>query len=316
MTQVDLITGFLGAGKTTFIKLYARWLKARGVSFKVIENEFGMAGVDTVLLSEDGITASELAGGCICCSLKVDFALLLAELSGKVERIIVEPSGIFSLKEFYDVLQSPVVRQVCEPGAVLTVVDAPAIRDMGDMECLVLASQLHSTGRILLSKTGGMSHEEITAVRDMILDFGDAFGNDAGLNWKHEMGQRMIEKEWPDFTEADFQVLAQSNPLLFDYHNQVLLEHPRLFNSITVYPKKSFSETDLQKAMKDLTEGSCGRILRIKGYCEAADGGSLIVNCTAHRIEINRTGKPNRSVINIIGSGVSRKACEAILSGK
>lgn len=100
MTKVDLVTGFLGAGKTTLIARYGDWLNQKGVRFAVIENEFGAAGVDTAILSERFGNVQELAGGCICCTLKVGFHALLTQLAGQCDRVIVEPSGLFSMDAF------------------------------------------------------------------------------------------------------------------------------------------------------------------------------------------------------------------------
>ena len=81
--RVDLIDGFLGAGKTTFIQKYMKYLDERGISYMVLENEFGAAGVDASIL---GGNVRELTGGCICCGQKVNFHNLLIELR-------IRPSG-------------------------------------------------------------------------------------------------------------------------------------------------------------------------------------------------------------------------------
>lgn len=80
MTKIDLINGFLGSGKTTFIHRYLPWLTARGERVAVIENEFGTAGMDTAILSQTGVQVRELSGGCVCCGQKVNFYRLLREL--------------------------------------------------------------------------------------------------------------------------------------------------------------------------------------------------------------------------------------------
>ena len=71
ITYLDVITGFLGAGKTTFLERYADHLRRTGVSFCIIENEFGRAGVDGAQLRQSGAQVRELSGGCVCCALKV-----------------------------------------------------------------------------------------------------------------------------------------------------------------------------------------------------------------------------------------------------
>lgn len=70
MAKVDLVTGFLGAGKTTLIQRYAAWLRDGGVRFAIIENEYAASGVDSMVLAGQFDGVHELAGGCICCTLK------------------------------------------------------------------------------------------------------------------------------------------------------------------------------------------------------------------------------------------------------
>ena len=118
---IDLVTGFLGAGKTTFIERYVTALERAGVRCAVVENEFGAAGVDGAMLRAAGRDVRELTGGCICCGLKVGFHDLLRELAaaGRVDRIVVEPSGIFDPDDYFDVVESPAVRAHAQPGALV-----------------------------------------------------------------------------------------------------------------------------------------------------------------------------------------------------
>ena len=95
MTKLDVVTGFLGAGKTTLLQTYHRWLTGKGVTSCIIENEFGAAGVDGAVLRGSGAAVRDISGGCVCCTLKVTLRELLWELAGQVERVILEPSGLF-----------------------------------------------------------------------------------------------------------------------------------------------------------------------------------------------------------------------------
>ena len=104
MAKIDIISGFLGAGKTTLIK------KLLGDAFKgqqvvLIENEFGEIGIDGGFLKDAGIEITEMNSGCICCSLVGDFGTALKEVVEKYhpDRIVIEPSGVFDLDEFFDI---------------------------------------------------------------------------------------------------------------------------------------------------------------------------------------------------------------------
>ena len=100
MTKIDIISGFLGAGKTTFIKKLLEEAIA-GEQVVLIENEFGEIGIDGGFLKDAGIEIREMNSGCICCSLVGDFGASLAEVITKYrpERIIIEPSGVGKLSD-------------------------------------------------------------------------------------------------------------------------------------------------------------------------------------------------------------------------
>lgn len=298
-TKLDIITGFLGAGKTTFIRHYANWLHSRRVSFNVIENEFGTAGVDTGILRGDSITTSELAGGCICCSLKVNFHNMLVELAGCCDRIIVEPSGIFDMDEFFDIARSPAVSRLFEIGCVVTIVDPVSLKCMKECEYAILRSQLLSTGRILLSKTQSLSPNQIDwAVDQMnmlintdetLLDLSSIVEN---LNWEY-------------LTDVDLERISTSQPVIHA-HKRRAQDHTNIFNSTTLYPARCFTHEELGMTLQALFDGSCGTVLRVKGRVNSADGSLSSVNCTASDILIESMKGNLPPMLNIIGRGLKR----------
>ena len=102
--EVDLITGFLGVGKTTFIRSYLKYLEKKGQKAAVIENEFGSVDIDSQLLQDTGCPISSLAGECMCCTGKDTFRHMLMDAAEEgVDRVLVEPSGIYDVDEFFDV---------------------------------------------------------------------------------------------------------------------------------------------------------------------------------------------------------------------
>ena len=109
MVQVDLITGFLGAGKTTFLRRYAAWWAGQGVRVCVLENDFGAVNVDAMLLQDleaVGVEVETISGGCDCDTHQRRMRTKLISMAMRgFERVIVEPSGIFDVDEFFDVLR-------------------------------------------------------------------------------------------------------------------------------------------------------------------------------------------------------------------
>lgn len=107
MVQVDLITGFLGAGKTTFLRRYAAWWAGQGVKVCVLENDFGAVNVDAMLLQDleaQGVELETISGGRDCDTHQRRMRTKLISMAMRgFERVIVEPSGIFDVDEFFDV---------------------------------------------------------------------------------------------------------------------------------------------------------------------------------------------------------------------
>lgn len=154
MTKVDIISGFLGAGKTTLIRELLEDALA-GQQVVLIENEFGEIGIDGGFLKEAGIQIREMNSGCICCSLVGDFGRALKEVSEKYhpDRVIIEPSGVGKLS---DVIHA-VERAEDEAGLVInsatTVVDVTKckmyLKNFGEF----FKNQVESAGTVILSRT-------------------------------------------------------------------------------------------------------------------------------------------------------------------
>ena len=124
MIKVDIISGFLGAGKTTLIKkLYKNVFKNEKVV--LIENEFGEIGIDGAFLKDSGIEIKEINSGCICCSLVGDFSSSMKEVISKFnpERIIIEPSGVGKLSDIINAVNK--VEADLSLNILATVVDGP-----------------------------------------------------------------------------------------------------------------------------------------------------------------------------------------------
>ena len=123
MTKIDIVSGFLGAGKTTFIKRVLEIVKNEKTV--LIENEFGEVGIDGGFLEDSGIEIKEMNSGCICCSLVGDFTSSLKEILEKYEpqRVIIEPSGVGKLSDVMKAVELVESKLKIEPGKSVTVVD-------------------------------------------------------------------------------------------------------------------------------------------------------------------------------------------------
>ena len=164
MTRIDIISGFLGAGKTTLIKkLLGDALKGQQVV--LIENEFGEIGIDGGFLKDAGIEIREMNSGCICCSLVGDFGAALKDVITKYhpDRIIIEPSGVGKLSDVIKAVDGVEKEAGVALNSATTVVDVMKckmyLRNFGEF----FENQVKSAGTIILSRTDKADTEKVEA---------------------------------------------------------------------------------------------------------------------------------------------------------
>ena len=169
MTKIDIVSGFLGAGKTTLIK---KLLKEalQNTQVVLIENEFGEIGIDGGFLKEAGIEIKEMNSGCICCSLVGDFAASLKEVLSTYspERVLIEPSGVGKLSDVMKAVQGAMQNEEVVLNSAVVVVDAGKckmyMKNFGEF----FINQIEYAGTIILSRTGKMSEEKVSACVAML----------------------------------------------------------------------------------------------------------------------------------------------------
>ena len=187
MTKIDIISGFLGAGKTTLIK------KLIGEAFKgeqvvLIENEFGEIGIDGGFLKEAGVNITEMNSGCICCSLVGDFGEALKQVVNDYhpDRVIIEPSGVGKLSDVIKAIQKAGENVEIALNSATTVVDVTKakmyIKNFGEF----FLNQIEACGTVVLSRTQNATEEKIVTAVNMIKE--------------HNADARIITTPWDDIT--------------------------------------------------------------------------------------------------------------------
>lgn len=163
-TKIDIVSGFLGAGKTTLIKKMLNEA-LKGEQVVLIENEFGEIGIDGGFLKDAGINITEMNSGCICCSLVGDFGTALKEVLNQYhpDRILIEPSGVGKLSDVMRAVEGATADEGVHLNSAVAVVDAKKcktyLKNFGEF----FANQIEHAGTIILSRTGEMSDEKINA---------------------------------------------------------------------------------------------------------------------------------------------------------
>ena len=174
MTKIDVVSGFLGAGKTTLIK---KLLKEAldGSKTVLIENEFGEIGIDGGFLKEAGIEIKEMNSGCICCSLVGDFGTSLKEVISTYapERILIEPSGVGKLSDVLKAVENVAGDLDVEINSAVAVVDASKckmyMKNFGEF----FSNQIEYAGTIILSRTDKVDQAKLNACVEMIREHND-----------------------------------------------------------------------------------------------------------------------------------------------
>ena len=170
MTKIDIISGFLGAGKTTLIKKLLSEA-FQGEQLVLIENEFGEISIDGGFLKESGIQISEMSSGCICCSLVGDFGKALKDVQAQFhpDRILIEPSGVGKLSDVVVAVQNTIAEI---PDMVLdsyvTVADATKVKVYMKNFGEFYNNQIESAGAIILSRTQKLTQEKLEAAAAML----------------------------------------------------------------------------------------------------------------------------------------------------
>ena len=208
MTKIDIVSGFLGAGKTTLIK---KLLKEalNGQKVVLIENEFGEIGVDGGFLKEAGIEIKEMNSGCICCSLVGDFGTSLKEVMTTYhpERILIEPSGVGKLSDVAAAVANVDFDEDIVLNSAVAVVDASKckmyIKNFGEF----FVNQIENAGTIVLSRTGNISEEKLNLAVSLIRE--------------HNAKATIITTPWD---EIDGQAILDTMEKVSDFEKELMEE--------------------------------------------------------------------------------------------
>jgi G3E family GTPase len=265
---IDLVTGFLGAGKTAFIAHYIEWLKRQGQSFAVLENEFGAVGVDSATLKETGGDIEEISGGCLCCGLLSGFSDTLTWLSGRYDRIIVEPSGIFDAATFSTVMKKITKTAPARTGFSAMICDPRSLDVLRDTELAVLKGELTGISTVIFSKC------DLPELPDL---------NECGEFLKKLSGRENLaleKKGSMEFSDEDFARLqGRSHDVTQDERSKV--NHSELFHCPSLPALKALNREEAEQLLeKALTDKSLGDILRVKGTVPAVGGSYFALDGT------------------------------------
>ena len=350
MTQIDIISGFLGAGKTTLIKklLQEGFPKEKTV---LIENEFGEIGIDGGFLKEAGVEIKEMNSGCICCSLVGDFAEALKKCAEQFQpdRIIIEPSGVGKLSDVIGAVQGVQAETGMELHSFTTVADATKckmyMKNFGEF----FNNQIEHANTIVLSRTQKLGEEKLAECLALIREKNpkavvittpwDAISGAQileAMEQKELMEQLMKEDEClPHHHDHDEECECghhhdhdeececghhhdHDEECECGHHHHHHHHHhhghdaDEVFTSWGVQTAHVYDESELQQALNQIAEGAAaGTILRAKGIVPCTDGTWLHFDMVPGECEIRRGAAAVAGMLCVIGAQLD----EAQLAG-
>ena len=323
MSIVHIISGFLGAGKTTFIQML---LKHAFQNQKVvlIENEFGEIGIDGAFLTDSGMEVKEINSGCICCSLTGDFKEALADVSKQYQPdiILIEPSGVGKLS---DVIKAVETLDSLTLGSSITVVDAKKCKLYHKNFGEFFNNQIQYGDVIAFSRTQMVSEEILKQDLEII----EELNPDA----------MVITTKWSELDEVIFKKLFQKETLRHtlleemeicevcgchhehdhhhDHHEEHHHEHhhhhaDEVFESMGASVTHHYSKEELEKIVSALaSDQQLGMVLRAKGVIQGQNEWYHF-DVTGNEYEI-RIGKPNHtSEYCVIGKNLNQEAIKTL----
>ena len=301
MVQVDLITGFLGSGKTTFLRRYVEYLVQQGHNVCILENDFGAVNVDAMLL-QDLIGAhcdlETISGGCDCDTHQRRMRTKLISMAMRgFDRVVIEPSGIFDVDEFYDILRDEPLDRWYTLGNVVAIVDAKLEDELSPQADYLLASEAASAGLVVMSRVQQSGVGECTAVIDHL---NRAL---AHCHCARRFGADVLCKDWAALTDADFARIDGCGWRQTSYVKLHFNEH-EAFTSL-YFLEAGRSVDQLKTAAQTLLHSAqYGHILRIKGFVPD-DGGWVELNAARDTMTVQPI--PNgQEVLIVIGEGLQR----------
>lgn len=313
MVTIDLITGFLGSGKTTFMKEYARYLMDCGYRIGILENDYGAVNVDMLLLQElmgEKCELEMVSGGCDrdCHRRRFQTKLIAMGMCG-YDRVLVEPSGIYDVDEFFDVLQEEPLSSWYRIGNVIAIVDAGAVPDLSRESDYLLASEAANAGIVLLSKAAHVKENDIEAVRDHL--------NRAleQIFCKRKIRrEEIVSKDWKLLTAADWKQIISCGYRPESWRKENV-EESGVFSSLYFMNRKLTKAALMEATQQILNDPDCGQVHRVKGFIRTAEEGWLELNAAAGQCQISPI-ETGQEILIAIGEKLNEKKIDQYLQKK
>lgn len=308
--KIDIISGFLGAGKTTLIKkLINEGLYKENIV--VIENEFGKVGIDGKLLKQANINVKEVNAGCICCSITGDFKKSLKDAAErfKPQRIIIEPSGVAKLSEVIAAIRAPELRDLFEINMVITVVDVLRFESYSANFGEFYKNQIINSKAIVLSRTQEISTDKLLKIKDIICKLNEK-APVVTTPWDKLSGYNIIKTAEQ---KRRIPLAEEINLIKAPLGSQVVRltkgkRSDEVFETIGWETPKKFNFTSLKEKLDKITNSkSYGNVLRAKGIIQGYDDNWIQFDYVPGEIKMIKTSPDYCGRLCVIGINLNRE---------
>lgn len=331
MTKIDIISGFLGAGKTTFIKQLLKEAIS-GEKVVLIENEFGQIGIDGGFLKDAGIEIREMNSGCICCSLVGDFGRSLEEVLTKYQpdRVIIEPSGVGKLSDVMNAVKNVASEIEVMLNSAVTVVDVNKCRMYMKNFGEFFNNQIENAGTIVLSRTDVADPKKVQGAVEMLRQH-NAKATIVTTPCSELTGAQLLEMIEQEDDMAE-ELMKEAREHMHEHHHHHdhdddcdcgCHDHHHdheghhhaddVFTSWGLENVGVMKKEDLQKILDDLAYGDkYGEVLRAKGMVPSEEKGVwLHFDMVPEQAEI-REGAPDfTGKVCVIGAELDEEGLKA-----
>lgn len=311
MTKVDLITGILGAGKTTFIRKYAEYFIKQGRKIAILLNDYGAVNIDMAMLKDlkcSNCEISMVVGGADADCHKRRFKTQLINLGMQhFDRVIIEPSGIFDMDEYFDTLYESPLDRWFEKGSVITVADAGLEEKLSDEMEFMLGSEAACCGTLIVSKLAekdtAKAVDSLTAHINRSLEY---------IKCRRRFNSdELITKPWDELDSRDFERIASSG-----YRNE---SYTKYFSRDTVSSSVHYfmhvnipSESISSLTEKIFSDSECGNIFRIKGSLPDGNGGWIRINAMPSSVSVS-PANDGQAVLIVIGDSLNLEKIDSYI---
>ena len=289
MIKLDVIAGFLGAGKTTLIKQLLKDV-SRTEKIVIIENEIGEVNIDAQDLQDLKADIKEITSGCICCSLSTSLLTILNVIGeeGSVDRIIIEPTGLACLSDLLGMLDY-LNKSIIKINLIVTILDVHELEFFAGNFGTFFSDQIRRSKTIILSKMDIASNSDIK--------FAKYYAN--SLN----PITPIIDTSWDKISIEYLENLSQNTQVTqMEYHQ--LHKHTQSFDgfeNITIKPKELYSKDVLFRILNEIKSKAYGNIIRMKGFLSLDEKISLKIDYVLGQIYITEINLKSENILVIIG---------------